>query len=369
MSNARKLADNLPTEGQLGNRNLFINGAMQVAQRASSATAAVAGGSYITLDRYKIFNDTDGAYTSERSTTAPDGFPNSMKLQVTTADTSLSSAQYATFGQFIEAQNLQQLAYGTNAAKDFTLSFYVRSNKTGTYCIAVDKVQNTRYIYITEFTINAADTWERKTITISPDSNIKASGGAIDNNNGYGFRVFIWLASGTTYHGTNNSWNAGSTYYATSNQVNWMDSTSNNFYVTGMQLEVGSQASPFEHRSFGDELLLCKRYYESSNRSITGNAITDRLSYLSYTCYTTSYAYCTYFYEVEKRAIPTITHGSSNWRIYQDNTLISTTGAGGTDGISHRNFSLTISGPTFDVSKAGMCDYRVHDGIKIDAEL
>lgn len=132
---------------QYGNRNLIINGAMNVSQRATSATAAVAGGSYITLDRYKIYNDTDGAYTSEQSTTAPDGFPNSMKLQVTTADTSLSSAQYAAFGQFIEAQNLQQLAYGANAAKDVTVSFYVRSNKTGTYCFALIKMTALNIFY------------------------------------------------------------------------------------------------------------------------------------------------------------------------------------------------------------------------------
>jgi len=295
MSNARKLADNLPTEGQLGNRNLLINGAMQVAQRASSATAAVAGGSYITLDRYKIFEDTDGAYTSEQSTTAPDGFSNSMKLQVTTADTSLSSAQYATFGQFIEAQNLQQLAYGTNAAKDFTLSFYVRSNKTGTYCIAVDKLQNTRYIYITEFTINAADTWERKTITISPDSNIKASGGDIGDGNVHGFRVFIWLASGTTYHGTNNSWNAGSTYYATSNQVNWMDSTSNNFYITGMQLEVGSQASPFEHEQYSVTLAKCMRYFEATIPTWGTPRTNDNVIHSSG------------YFKVQKRVSPTMT--------------------------------------------------------------
>ena len=247
---------------QYGNRNLVINGAMNVSQRATSATAAVAGGSYITLDRYKIYEDTDGAYTSEQSTTAPDGFPNSMKLQVTTADTSLSSAQYAAFGQFIEAQNLQQLAYGTNAAKDVTVSFYVRSNKTGTYCFTLDKNDSTQYLFIKEFTIDVADTWERKIITVSPDSQIKASGGAIANDNGAGLRAFIFLAAGSDYHGTNNAWNTNTNYYATSNQVNWMDSTSNNFYITGLQIEVGTEATPFEHRSTGQELQLCKRYYQ-----------------------------------------------------------------------------------------------------------
>ena len=265
MSKARELAElgAAYDSGALSNRNLVINGAMNVSQRATSATAAVAGGSYITLDRYKIYNDTDGAYTSEQSTTAPDGFPNSMKLQVTTADTSLSSAQYAAFAHFIEAQNLQQLAYGANTAKDVTVSFYVRSNKTGTYCFCLNKNDSTQYLFIKEFTIDVADTWERKIITVSPDSQIKASGGAIANDNGAGLRAFIFLAAGSDYHGTNNVWNTNTNYYATSNQVNWMDSTSNNFYITGLQIEVGTEATPFEHRSFDDELLRCSRYFQT----------------------------------------------------------------------------------------------------------
>jgi len=240
---------------------------MQVAQRATSATtASSASGAYDTIDRLKIWEDTDGAYTSEQSTTAPDGFGNSVKFQVTTADTSLSSGQYACIAQIIEGQNAQNLSYGTNAAKDVTVSFYVRSNKTGTYGFSLEKTDSTRYIFVKEFTIDTADTWERKIITIPPDSNIKASGGAIDNDNGPGLRVFIWLASGSTYHGTNNVWNTNTSYFTTSNQVNWMDSTSNNFYLTGFQLEVGSQASPFEHEPVGATKTKCERYYWNTNQ-------------------------------------------------------------------------------------------------------
>ena len=152
MSNARKLADNLPSEGQLGGRNLLINGAMQVAQRATSATTASdASGAYDTIDRLKIWEDTDGAYTSEQSTTAPEGFGTSVKFQVTTADTSLSSAQYSCIAQIIEGQNAQHLSYGTSAAKDITVSFYVRSNKTGTYCFSLENTDSTRYLFVKEF--------------------------------------------------------------------------------------------------------------------------------------------------------------------------------------------------------------------------
>jgi len=270
MSRARDMADlgavtaRLDTvggsSGALSNRRLTINGAMQVAQRATSATAVSGAGVYDTIDRLKLWKDNDGAYTSEQSTTAPDGFGNSVKFQVTTADTSIAAAQYSCIAQIIEAQNLQHLSYGTSAAKDITVSFYVRSNKTGTYGFSIEKNDSTRYIFVKEFTIDAADTWERKIITISPDSNIKASGGAIANNNGNGFRAFIFLASGSDYHGTNNVWNTNTSAFTTSNQVNWMDSTSNNFYLTGMQLEVGDTATDFEHRSFGDELARCQRY-------------------------------------------------------------------------------------------------------------
>jgi hypothetical protein len=266
-------------------------------------------------------------------------------------------------GQYIEAQNLQHLEYGTSSAKSLMLSFHIKSTKTGTYCLSVTAPDGSRNI-IKEYTVSASNTWEKKTIIIPGDTS-----GTINNDNGQGLWLQWVLIAGTDRHKAADSWSGTTSDIATSNQVNACDSTSNNIYLAGVQLEVGTEATPFEHRSFGDELLSCKRYYESSNRSITGTATTDRLAYLNYTCYTTSAAYCTYFYEVEKRAIPTITHGSSNWRIYQNSAQISSGGAGGTDGIGHRNFSLTISGPTFDVSEAGMCDYRVHDGIKIDAEL
>jgi len=248
--------------GALSHRNLIINGDMRVAQRGSGPTTTSGAGVYDTVDRMRLWEDTDGTFTSEQSSEAPDGFSNSLKLVVTTADTSLAAAQYACFAQLIEGQNLQHLAYGTNAAKTITLSFWVRSSKTGTYSICLDKSTSTSYKYVKEYTISSANTWEKKTITIEPDSNIQASGGAIANDNNIGFRVFINLAWGSSYNtATDNTWNNNS-QFATTNQVNWMDSTSNDFYFTGFQLEVGSVATPFEHRSYGEELALCQRYYQ-----------------------------------------------------------------------------------------------------------
>ena len=243
-----------------GNRNLIINGAMQIAQRGTSAVAASAN--YPSIDRFKAWGGGDGVFTVEQSTTAPAGFTTSLKAQVTTADTSMAAGQYAQLSQQIEAQNLQHLEYGTSGAKTLTLSFYVRSSKTGSYSITIYKSDSTEYLFSKSYTIDSADTWERKIITITPDSNIKASGGAIANDNGIGFYVFWNLAGGTNFDdATDNAWSSNTSHYHTSSQVNWMDNTSNNFYITGVQLEVGEQATPFEHRSFGDELSRCQRYY------------------------------------------------------------------------------------------------------------
>jgi len=271
MSKAAELAALIGSQSSLSNRNLIINGAMQVAQRGTSAVAAGAG-TYPSIDRLKCYESTDGAFTLEQSTTVPSGqgFSNSAKFVVTTADSSLAAGQYAQATQVIEAQNLQRLSYGTSGAKSLTLSFWCRSSKTGTYCITIVKEDSTATHYVKEFSISSADTWEKKTITIEPDSNITASAGAIANDNGAGLYVYWNFAQGSTYTGaTDDAWSTNTNHFATTNQVNWMDSTSNDFYLTGVQLEVGEQATPFEHRSIGDELARCMRYYYRIDHSNT----------------------------------------------------------------------------------------------------
>jgi len=263
MSKAAELAAliaNVNNGSSLANKNFIINGNMSVAQRATSATAS-GDGSYNTIDRFQTWDGNDGAFTSEQSTDAPEGFSNSMKFACTSADTSLAAGTYAVFAQLIEAQNLQSLNYGSSDAKPITLSFWVKSSKTGTYCIALEKQDSTLYRYVKEYTISSANTWEYKTVTIFPDSNIKAGGGAIANDNGIGFRLFWSMGHGSTYSGaTDGTWHTGN-QFATNNQVNWMDSTSNNFFITGVQLEVGEKATEFEHEPFSESLKKCQRYY------------------------------------------------------------------------------------------------------------
>jgi len=246
----------------LSNRNLIIGGAMNVAQRGTSEASITSSG-YYTIDRFRVAMNT-GTITASQSTDVPtgEGFANSFKVDVTTANSSLGATDFLHVQQAIEGQNLQSLAYGTSSAKTITLSFFVKSNKTGIYCISLEKTDNTRYDYTAEYTISSANTWEKKTITIAPDSNIQASAGAIDNNNDKGFNLkFCLAAGGDRDNGVNNTWNAG-TNHSTSNQLNLLDSTSNEWYLTGVQLEVGSVATDFEHRSFGQELALCQRYFE-----------------------------------------------------------------------------------------------------------
>ena len=232
----------------------------KIAQRATSQASITSSG-YFNVDRFRTALNT-GTVTTSQSTDVPtgEGFKNSFKVDVTGADTSLSGTNFLHVQQPIEGQNLQSLNYGTSGAKTITLSFFVKSNKTGIYCISLEKTDNTRYDYTAEYTINSANTWEKKTITIAPDSNIKAAGGAIDNDNGKGFNLkFCLAAGGDRDNGVNNTWNVG-TNHSTSNQVNLLDSTSNEWYVTGVQLEIGTQATAFEHYNFAEELALCQRY-------------------------------------------------------------------------------------------------------------
>jgi hypothetical protein len=248
-------------------KNLIINGDMSIFQRATSATTSTS--TYDTVDRFLLYESSDGAMTSEKedlsvADQATTGQRTALEMNVTTADGTIAANQFAAIYHRIEAQNLQHLLYGTSAAKNLTLSFWCKSNKTGTYCISFNKNDSTEYFIPIEYTISSANTWEKKVIHISPTAGstslITASGGAIADDNGVGLQITFGLAWGSNYHGTNNTWTTSS-HLATSNQVNWLDSTSNNFYLTGVQLEVGDQASDFEHLPHDIQLQRCMRYY------------------------------------------------------------------------------------------------------------
>ncbi len=252
---------NLPSsklENDINFRNIIINGDMSIAQRATS-TSSITGDGYQTVDRFKTLISSAGTWTQSQSTDVPtgQGFAKSLKMDCTTADGSLSAADAVRFQQLFEGQNLQYLKKGTASAESLTLSFWVKSNKTGTYAIYLYDQNNARSISQT-YTISSASTWEKKTITFAGDTT-----GAFDNNNALSLQLNFVLAAGTNWtSGTlNTSWNSWTQANSAVGQVNLADSTSNEWYITGVQLEAGTSASDFEFLPVDVNLKRCQRYY------------------------------------------------------------------------------------------------------------
>ncbi len=248
----------LPTAGPLSNRNLIINGAMQVAQRGTTGNAVQFGG-YPICDRWRaqLDNASQATWTQETSG-GPSGFRNYFKWNVDSADASVATASNVYLNQRLEGLDLQGLGYGTSSAKSITMSFYVKSNRTGTYVLELHNLDSSRHVART-YTIDTSDTWEYKTITFPADTT-----GTFNNDNGESLRIKWWLQAGTNFtSGTlATTWAAQSNPNAAAGQsVNLHDDAGANWNITGVQLEVGSKSTPFEHRSYGEELALCQRYY------------------------------------------------------------------------------------------------------------
>ena len=244
---------NLPTAGPLSNRNLIINGAMLVDQRNSGSSYTITGDTQYTLDRWvaRTYGGS-GRFSVQQDGSSPDSINPSAKLTVTTTDTPGING-YA-FSQRVEGYSFSSLAYGSSSAKAATISFWVRSSITGTYCFSVRNSDASRS-YIAEYSISSANTWEYKTITIPG-----ATDGTWLTTNGVGAYLEWNLGAQTSKEATAGSWQSGN-YHATSSQVDWIATSGATFYITGVQLEVGSVATPFEHRSYGEELARCQRYY------------------------------------------------------------------------------------------------------------
>jgi len=244
-----------------GRRNLVINGAMQVAQRGTSSSFAHDGTrSGYTVDRFEsgIRHTTDEyEHTIEQVSDAPSGFSYSLKWTTTQEETTVGADEYYYIRQAIEAQNLQHLCFGSSAAKQLTLSFWVKSSITGTYGILFFTQDPTRGRNAT-YTIDSADTWEYKTITIEGDTT-----GAIANDNGQGLDIYWGIASGSDFNSINlTSWDAytSASFLGGHAQNGVATTASATWQITSVQLEVGDTATPFEHRSYGEELALCQRY-------------------------------------------------------------------------------------------------------------
>jgi len=239
-------------------RNIIINGDMSIAQRATSK-ASITGSSYETVDRFKQEISSQGTWTQSQSTTVPtgQGFSTSLKMDCTTADASPAASDYIFITQKIEAQNLQYLKKGTSSAEQLTLSFWVRSNKTGTYIARLRDADNSRSTS-KSYTISSADTWEKKTITYDADTT-----GTLNNDNGTGLQLYFYLGAGTDYTSGSlaTTWESNTNANNAVGQVNLADSTSNEWYITGVQLEAGTAASDFEFLPYDINKNRCYRYY------------------------------------------------------------------------------------------------------------
>jgi hypothetical protein len=260
MSKAAELANLIGSINAGGggvNRNVIINGAMNVAQRGTSETGVGGSNGYFTVDRFQFANvDTNGRYTVTQDSSAPAGFANSTKLDCTTADTSVASTELIKFRQKIEGQNLQGFAKGTSDAKPFAVSFYVKGNASATYACELLDQDNDRQI--TKLFSVTTD-WTRVELTFPADTT-----GTFDDDNAQSMQIQFVLHSGSAYtSGTLNSdaWAATSATERYGGISSFVDSTDRTFFITGIQMEVGQNPTEFEHEPVERTLLKCQRYF------------------------------------------------------------------------------------------------------------
>ena len=359
MSKAAELAKwgEVSTNGQVsGRRNIAINGAMKVAQRSASVAGLGAATGYFTLDRYRL----DASATAGRLTMAQvavtdlSGFANAMKLTCTTADTSIAAGEILGIRQFFEGQDVQQLKKGTSDAEKFTVSFFVKGNANATYTCEISDTDNTRII-AQEFSVTSS--WNRVVLTFDGDTT-----GVYDDDNARSMDFSLFLHAGSTFTGGTFSSN---TYHATDNQrigdnqTSFFDSTDRTFFFTGLQIEVGSQATPFEHRSFGEELALCQRYFwqfgtGDPNYTPIGTGVSEG-----------SFSNVAMFYPTKMRTAPSIAY-SSGVKVFDGSTSTDITSTRGSYiGLQSINFqpnhgSLTV-GRGIYASLSGTSEYFSFD--------
>lgn len=252
---------------QYGNRNVIINGAMQVAQRGTSATGLGGGSpSYSTVDRFSVTpSATAGRFTMTQDSSAPSGFGNSVKLECTTADTSIAAGEILLLSTGLEGQDLQRFAKGTSDAKPFAVSFYVKGNASATYVAELYDHDNTRQV---SKTFSVTTNWSRVELFFPADTT-----GAFDDNNALSLTLQIWLHAGSTYSGgtLNTTWGSVTQANRAAGISSFFDSTNRTFFMTGVQLEVGDTATDFEHRTFGDEVVRCQRYFNYTRHGGTSS--------------------------------------------------------------------------------------------------
>jgi hypothetical protein len=343
-------------------KNLIINGAMTVAQRGTSQSLGATN--VFTCDRWRWDQSSGTTGTMEQSTTVPSGsgFANSLRFNPSNAQTP-GAAEYNIVGQRIEAQNLQHLLYGNAAAKTVALQFWVYSPKTGTHTFGVfqnDKSGGRNYVGT--YTVASADTWELITTTIPGDTS-----GQIDNDNGNGFAIVWNIGSGANYEtSTANAWEASaSPKYSVSGAAYVTDDAAKDFYIAGVQLEVGSVATDFEHEDIGTTLAKCQRYYWAYVLATGGRSAKVAATY------STSAAAASFEFPVTMRAAPTGgTSADSDWQVTHSGGNNAGTSSGFETDVSNGVLFLTVSGTPFTVDEAArLRSVNANSEITFSAEL
>jgi hypothetical protein len=336
-----------------GRRNLIFNGDMRIAQRGTGAFTANGDRP---VDRWQmISNTTDFTTTQDSTVPTGKGFTNSIKIQPT-ATKSPSSSTYARIGYSIEGYDGASLCWGTSGAKSATISFWVRASVTGIYSIGLKNAAANRSICL-EYTIDSADTWEYKTITFPG-----VTDGTWEQTTSRFCYIDVWQAGQGSQTSTIGTWQ-GQNVNMSSNQVNLFTSTSNTFYITGFQMEVGKVATPFEHRSYGEELALCQRYFFMRNDGSgpIGSGI----------WYSNNQILAHFAYPQDMRTAPTITRSSGGFAsCYTIGNAIRSLGHVGFDNI--KNYAARINLTTSSNGVAGHGTYLqmwTGESISVDAEL
>jgi hypothetical protein len=260
----------LPTAGPLSNRNLLANGSCKVAQRGTSTTTAVSGATFV-ADRWRYEAATSSVVTTSQSTDAPPGFTHSIKAEITTADTSTDATDFSQFLYKIEANDISHLNYGTAEAQTCTISFWVKHSLSGTYPFSLQNHDGTR-VYPSSYVVNNANTWEYKTITFAGDT----GGTWVTDGNALGMRfTFMWNMGSNFTGGTDGAWvTAAPAAYRNETTTTGPDingTVGNTVQWAGVQLEVGSKSTPFEHESYSQTLAKCQRYYQVIRASLNAN--------------------------------------------------------------------------------------------------
>ena len=297
-SKARKAA--AQASYQQGQRkNMIYNGDMTICQRSTSVSGIGNGDAgYHVQDRWRVGEGgaPNAVVTMSKSTTAPDGFASSLKLDCTTASGTVADADLLVVSQLFEGQDLQSWNKGDAQARAITISFWVNTTKTGTYIISMYDNDNNRACG-QSYTVSSSDTWEYKTVTFPPDTT-----GAYDNDNAVSLYLYWGLVAGADYAGGSlaTAWESNNNPDRFTGQVDAFDSTSNNFHLTGVQMELGNTATDFQYESHTENLTRCQRYYEDfplGSYTSTGNSYA-----------TNAFVGCQFPFRVTKRATPTLGH-------------------------------------------------------------